>query len=140
MPPLYWPRKGMLRRVGAPAGSSSRPPELAVALTATRAGWAENAYDSGVSVFQGIVVMILQFGVLATAVYAFVHAAIQRADAYAAAGAWHKPVWLAITGAAVALPSTLVFGILGMSMAACAAGVYIVDVRPKLLYAQGKSR
>jgi hypothetical protein len=30
--------------------------------------------------------------------------------------------------------------VLGMVIAACAAGVYLVDVRPKLLEIQGKSR
>jgi hypothetical protein len=30
--------------------------------------------------------------------------------------------------------------VLGMAIAACAAGVYLVDVRPKLLEIQGKSR
>jgi hypothetical protein len=29
---------------------------------------------------------------------------------------------------------------MGLAIAACAAGVYLVDVRPKLLEIQGKSR
>ena len=74
--------------------------------------------------------------------YAFVHAAMQRPDAYTAADKLTKPVWLVILGLAVALTSILsfVFGVLGMAIAACAAGVYLVDVRPKLLEIQGKSR
>lgn len=77
-----------------------------------------------------------------TAVYAFVHAALQRPDAYTAADKLTKPVWLVILGAAVALASILypVLGVLGMAMSACASGVYLVDVRPKLLEIQGKSR
>lgn len=80
--------------------------------------------------------------VLVTAVYAFVHAALQRPDAYTAADKLTKPVWLVILGAAVALASILypVLGVLGMAMSACASGVYLVDVRPKLLEIQGKSR
>lgn len=86
--------------------------------------------------------LVLLFAVLVTAVYAFVHAALQRPDAYTAADKLTKPVWLVILGAAVALASILypVLGVLGMAMSACASGVYLVDVRPKLLEIQGKSR
>ena len=88
------------------------------------------------------VLRVLQLAVLVTAVYAFVHAAMQRTDAYTAADKLTKPVWLVILAGAVALTSVLsfVFGVLGMAIAACAAGVYLVDVRPKLLEVQGKSR
>ncbi|WP_082977278.1 DUF2516 family protein [Mycobacterium sp. 852002-50816_SCH5313054-b] len=84
----------------------------------------------------------LQIAVALTAVYAFVHAALQRPDAYTAADKLTKPVWLVILGLAVLLTSLLsfLFGVLGMAIAACAAGVYLVDVRPKLLEIQGKSR
>ena len=85
---------------------------------------------------------VLKIAVLVTAVYAFVHAALQRSDAYTAAGKMTKPVWLMILGGAVAMTSILypIFGVLGIAIAACAAGVYLVDVRPKLLEIQGKSR
>lgn len=86
--------------------------------------------------------LVLLVAVLVTAVYAFVHAALQRPDAYTAADKLTKPVWLVILGAAVALASILypVLGVLGMAMSACVSGVYLVDVRPKLLEIQGKSR
>lgn len=86
--------------------------------------------------------LVLLVAVLVTAVYAFVHAALQRPDAYTAADKLTKRVWLVILGAAVALASILypVLGVLGMAMSACASGVYLVDVRPKLLEIQGKSR
>lgn len=86
--------------------------------------------------------LVLLVAVLVTTVYAFVHAALQRPDAYTAADKLTKPVWLVILGAAVALASILypVLGVLGMAMSACASGVYLVDVRPKLLEIQGKSR
>ena len=85
---------------------------------------------------------VLQIAVLVMSVYAFVHAALQRSDAYTAAEKLTKPVWLLIMGGAVALCSILypIFNVLGMAIAACAAGVYLVDVRPKLLEIQGKSR
>lgn len=86
--------------------------------------------------------LVLQVAILGTAVYAFVHAALQRPDAYTAAEKLSKPAWLGILGFAVLLTSLLsfVFGVFGMAIAACAVGVYLVDVRPKLLDVQGKSR
>ena len=85
-----------------------------------------------------IVLSVLRLAVLVTAVYAFVHAARQRSDAYTAAEKLTKPVWLVILGASTFLGWFL--GIMGIAIAACAAGVYLVDVRPKLLEIQGKSR
>ena len=86
----------------------------------------------------GMVVLVVQIAVLVAAVYAFVHAAMQRPDAYTAAEKLTKPVWLVILGVAVLL--ALVLGITGVAIAAVAAGVYLVDVRPKILEIQGKSR
>jgi hypothetical protein len=83
------------------------------------------------------VLSLLQIAVLVTTVYAFVHAAMQRPDAYTAADKLTKPVWLIILGVAAALTF---IGVFGTAIAACAAGVYLVDVRPKLLDIQGKSR
>jgi sterol desaturase/sphingolipid hydroxylase (fatty acid hydroxylase superfamily) len=101
-----------------------------------------HAYSLGVNVNQlvTIVMLVLWAAVLVTAVYAFVHAAMQRRDAYTAAEKLTKPVWLVILGASVVLTTLLVANVLPMSIAACAAGVYLVDVRPKLLEIQGKSR
>jgi 4-amino-4-deoxy-L-arabinose transferase-like glycosyltransferase len=72
------------------------------------------------------------------ALYAFVHAAMQRPDAYTAADKMTKPVWLLILG--ISVPLTMVLNAFGAAIGACAAGVYLVDVRPKLLEIQGKSR
>jgi len=91
-----------------------------------------------VSQLVGTVLFVLQLAVLGTTLYAFVHAAMQRTDAYTAAEKLTKPVWLVILGASGLL--SLVLGITGVAIAAVAAGVYIVDVRPKLLEVQGKSR
>ncbi|MCH9666400.1 MAG: DUF2516 family protein [Actinomycetia bacterium] len=84
------------------------------------------------------VLFALQIAVLVAAVYAFVHAAMQRPDAYTAADKLTKPVWLAILGVGTLL--ALVLGIIGIAIAAVASGVYLVDVRPKILEIQGKSR
>ena len=87
----------------------------------------------------GYVLAVLQIAVLVTTVYAFVHAALQRPDAYTAAEKLTKPVWLVILGVRCAA-CALVLGITGVAIAAVAAGVYLVDVRPKILEIQGKSR
>jgi uncharacterized membrane protein YidH (DUF202 family) len=90
---------------------------------------------------QGLVVYVLfalKIAVLVTTVYAFVHAAMQRSDAYTAAEKLTKPVWLVILGVGVLL--VLVLDITGTAIAAVAAGVYLVDVKPKILEIQGKSR
>jgi hypothetical protein len=90
---------------------------------------------------QGLVSYVLfavQVAVLVMAVYAFVHAAMQRPDAYTAVDKLTKPVWLVILGVGVLL--ALVLGITGVAIAAVASGVYLVDVRPKILEIQGKSR
>ena len=64
---------------------------------------------------------------------------MQRPDAYTAAGKLTKPVWLVIIGGSVLL--SLVFGDpFGAAIAAVASGIYLVDVRPKILDIQGKSR
>ena len=86
----------------------------------------------------GLVVEVLFWGVLLATGYAFVHAAMQRRDAYTATDKLTKPVWLVILGAAGLL--SLVLGVTGIAIAAVAAGVYLADVRPKLLEVQGKSR
>jgi hypothetical protein len=86
----------------------------------------------------GLVLTVLSWAVIATTVYAFVHAAMQRQDAYTAADKLTKPVWLVILGLAGLL--SWVLGVTGTVIAAVAAGVYLADVRPKLLEVQGKSR
>ena len=86
----------------------------------------------------GYVLLALQIAVLVAVVYAFVHAAMQRPDAYPAVDKLTKPVWLGILGVAGLL--VLVLGIMGTAIGAVAAGIYLVDVRPKLLEIQGKSR
>jgi succinate dehydrogenase/fumarate reductase cytochrome b subunit len=87
----------------------------------------------------GLVLSVLVWAAFAVTVYAFVHAAMQRPDAYTAVDKLTKPVWLGILGVA-ALLCLLFRSPLGMVIAAVAAGVYLADVRPKLLEVQGKSR
>lgn len=86
----------------------------------------------------GTVVLLLMAAAAGLTIYSFVHAAMQRPDAYTATGKLTKPVWLIILGVAFLLIYPLQE--LGVAIAAAAAGIYIVDVRPKLLEIQGKSR
>ena len=54
-----------------------------------------------------------------------------------------KPVWLLILGGAGAfalLTSLAGVSVFAVAIAAVATGVYLVDVRPKILEIQGKSR
>ena len=91
-----------------------------------------------------IVLLILAIAVFVLVVYALIHAAMQRSDAYTAVGKLTKPVWLIILAVGALLTATALIGfglnIMGPIIGACAAGVYLVDVRPKLLEIQGKSR
>jgi hypothetical protein len=74
--------------------------------------------------------------------YAFVHALIQRADAFTAADKLTKPAWLGITGASLLV--LIVFqggprssGGLFWLAALVAVLVYIVDVKPAVVRVQG---
>lgn len=90
-----------------------------------------------------IVLLVLAVAVLGATLYSFVHAAVQRPDAFTATGKLTKPTWLLILGGAGGLALILSMGgisVFGLSIAAVAAGVYLVDVRPKILEIQGKSR
>ena len=86
------------------------------------------------------ILLVIAVGVFAVCVYAFVNAAMQRPDAYTATGKQTKPIWLAILGLAILLAVSGWLSVMGTAIAAAAAGVYLADVRPRLLEVQGKSR
>ena len=91
----------------------------------------------------GVVLYVVIWSVFLATVYAFIHAAMQRPDAYPAVDKLSKPVWLIILGVSAVLCFFLgvqTLDIFFPTIAAVAAGVYLVDVRPKLLEVQGKSR
>ncbi|HEX3650500.1 MAG TPA: DUF2516 family protein, partial [Pseudonocardiaceae bacterium] len=44
------------------------------------------------------IVTVLNWAAVPVGLFAFVHATVQRADAYSAANKRTKPIWLAITG------------------------------------------
>ncbi|MEV4311953.1 DUF2516 family protein [Actinocrispum sp. NPDC049592] len=89
------------------------------------------------------IILGIDWAVIPVGVFAFVHALLQRADAFTAIDRLTKPAWLGITGggtAALALFSfgdyTIMFWIAGL----VAVLVYIVDVRPKLIEVQRGNR
>lgn len=87
---------------------------------------------------------IIQWAGVPLGLFAFVHAATQRPDAYAAADRKTKQVWMGITGAGTAAMLLLGF-VDGMGMLFWIAGlvavlVYLVDVRPKLIEVQRGGR
>ncbi len=84
--------------------------------------------------------MILYFAGIPVGLYAFIHATLQRADAFTAADKLTKPKWLGISGAAAAaLVLSFGFAILWLA-GLVAAIVYIVDVKPAVTEVQGGSR
>ena len=91
------------------------------------------------------VVLVLWLVGIPVGLYAFVHALMQRADAFTAADKLNKPAWLGITGASLLI--LIVFqggprssGGLFWLAALVAVLVYIVDVKPAVERVQGGGR
>lgn len=87
---------------------------------------------------------IIQWAGVPVGVYAFVHASLQRPDAYAAADRKTKQAWMGITGAGTLAMLVLRFlgglGLMFWLAGLIAVLVYIVDVRPKLIEVQRGGR
>lgn len=82
---------------------------------------------------------VLNWAAVPVGLFAFVHATIQRGEAFAAAGKLTKPIWMGITAGGTAFCAlfhfydfTMLFWIAGL----VAVLVYIVDVRPKVVEVQ----
>lgn len=91
----------------------------------------------------GYIVLVINWAALPVGVFAFVHALLQRADAFTAIDRMTKPAWLGITGGGTA--ALLIFSFANFTMMFWIAGlvavlVYIVDVRPKLIEVQRGNR
>ncbi|WP_297546414.1 DUF2516 family protein [Amycolatopsis sp.] len=83
----------------------------------------------------GLVELIIQYAGALTGLFAFVHSALQKRDAYSAADRKTKPIWVAITGGSTLAMGLFPFysaGYLFWMAGLVASLVYIVDVRPKL--------
>ncbi|NIH82921.1 MULTISPECIES: DUF2516 family protein [Amycolatopsis] len=85
------------------------------------------------------ILQVISWAGTAVGVGAFIHALVQRADAYQAADRKTKPIWLAITGAGTIAMG--LFQFVGAGSFFWLAGlvavlVYLVDVRPRLIEVQ----
>ncbi|HEY0447540.1 DUF2516 family protein [Actinophytocola sp.] len=90
-----------------------------------------------------LILQIIDWAAVPVGVFAFIHALMQRPDAYAAIDRLTKPAWLGITGGATA--ALLLFSFAGIGWIFWMAGlvaalVYIVDIRPKLIEVQRGQR
>jgi membrane associated rhomboid family serine protease len=85
------------------------------------------------------ILKVIDWGAVPVGVFAFIHALLQRPDAYTAADRLTKPAWLAITGGSAF--AVFIFSFASVAWMFWMAGlvaalVYIVDVRPKLIEVQ----
>lgn len=86
-----------------------------------------------------LVYQILYWTAVPVGIFAFIHAALQRGEAYTAADKLTKPAWLGITGGATALlvlnllvSGSMLFYLVGL----VAVLVYLVDVKPAVTEVQ----
>jgi hypothetical protein len=89
---------------------------------------------------QQLIVLVLGAIAVGVELYALIHAATQRADAFVAAGKLTKPVWLGIlaVGLLLGIASFGGLGLLGL-LGVVAAGVYLADVKPAIAQVLGRS-
>ncbi|MCG8914206.1 DUF2516 family protein [Actinokineospora sp. PR83] len=89
------------------------------------------------------ILRVIDWAAVPVGVFAFIHALLQRPDAYSAADRLSKPAWLGITAGAVGALLLFSFADSGWffwTAGLVAALVYIVDVRPKLIEVQRGQR
>jgi Protein of unknown function (DUF2516) len=90
-----------------------------------------------------LIQLLIAWAAVPVGIFAFIHAMMQRPDAYAAIDRLTKPAWLGITGGgAAALLLNVLWGIgwLFLVGGLVAVLVYIVDMRPKLIEVQRGQR
>jgi hypothetical protein len=86
-----------------------------------------------------LIYQILYLAAIPVGIFAFIHATLQRADAYTAADKLTKPAWLGITGGASALLllNLIVSGSMLLYLVGLVAVlVYLVDVKPAVTEVQ----
>ncbi len=86
-----------------------------------------------------VIYQIIHYAAIPVGVFAFVHAVLQRADAYTAADKLTKPAWLGITGGGAAALILFWFGQSGSILwlaGLIAVLVYLVDVKPSVTEVQ----
>lgn len=82
----------------------------------------------------GVIGLVIFLTCFVIEVWAFIHCAIQRADAFTALGTLSKPMWLLLIGGMVLLSFVFsyIFGTLFALVALIAALVYLLDIRPAI--------
>jgi Protein of unknown function (DUF2516) len=80
--------------------------------------------------FDGLLLEALRYGVLALALWALIDAITRPASAFVAASKLNKPAWIGITALAAVFAYLTSALQLFWLIAAVAAAVYLVDVRP----------
>ena len=122
-------------------------PARRVAAGAWQAGFTSRTLGVVIANAQALVYFALYFAVFVLAVWAFVDAVSRPAAAFVSAGKRTKGLWVAVTGASsavafVALPWPFGIGALAFlaRVAAVAASVYLVDVRPAVRPYSGRGR
>lgn len=98
-----------------------------------------SAYSWGVLLSLDLWVFLILYALaMPVGLFAFIHAALQRADAYTATDKLTKPAWLGITGGGAAVlilfypAEWLMFWLIGL----VAVLVYLVDVKPAVTEVQ----
>jgi hypothetical protein len=89
------------------------------------------------------ILFVLSWAAIPVGLFAFIHAAVQKADAFAAAGKRTKPFWLGVTaGGTVACAVFQLYGPIGILWipGLVAVLVYIVDVKPAVAEVQRGSQ
>lgn len=91
---------------------------------------------------QNLVALVLGVTAFAVEVFALVHAARQRPDAFVAAGKLTKKVWLLILGVCALVGFVSLWNVLSLFglLAIVGAGVYLADVRPAIAQVLGRAR
>jgi Protein of unknown function (DUF2516) len=87
--------------------------------------------------------LVLSWAAVPVGLFAFIHAAVQKADAYSAAGKRTKPFWLGLTAAGTVCCALFPFyGIIPFLWMGglVAVLVYIVDVKPAVAEVQRGSQ
>jgi TM2 domain-containing membrane protein YozV len=91
----------------------------------------------------GWIEFVLNWAAVPVGLFAFIHAGLQKGEAFTAANKRTKPFWMAVTGGSTLACAlfhfydyTLMFWIAGL----VAILVYIVDVKPKVVEVQRGSQ
>jgi hypothetical protein len=93
--------------------------------------------------FAYYILQVIRWAAVPVGLFAFVHALLQRSEAFTAADRMTKPAWLGITAAGTVACALFEFGsfaFLFWAAGLVAVLVYIVDVRPRLIEVQRGNR